>query len=64
MILGQNNKFVFFTDLFSIAGLSVDVSLRAGWTALMYAASSGHAHIVEFLLDRDADANFSKATCM
>ncbi|XP_071809993.1 ankyrin repeat, SAM and basic leucine zipper domain-containing protein 1-like isoform X2 [Asterias amurensis] len=45
-------------------GLSVDVSLRAGWTALMYAASSGHAHIVEFLLDRDADANFSKATYM
>lgn len=41
-------------------GICVDTILKAGWTALMYASSSGQAEIVAFLLEKSADPNYHK----
>ncbi|XP_033745671.1 LOW QUALITY PROTEIN: ankyrin repeat, SAM and basic leucine zipper domain-containing protein 1-like [Pecten maximus] len=38
-------------------GLNVDAELRAGWTALMYAANMANLQVVEYLLDSGANPN-------
>ncbi|GFQ90271.1 ankyrin repeat, SAM and basic leucine zipper domain-containing protein 1 [Trichonephila clavata] len=40
--------------------ICVDAILKAGWTALMYASSSGQEKIVSFLLEKGADPNYHK----
>ena len=45
------------------AGIAVDCMLKAGWTALMYASSCGQAAMVKYLLEKDADPNFNRASC-
>ena len=42
------------------SGTLVDQILRSGWTALMYASSSGQWEIVEYLLEQGANPNFHK----
>ncbi|KAF2344884.1 Ankyrin repeat-containing domain, partial [Trinorchestia longiramus] len=42
------------------AGVSVDQTLRQGWTALMYACSSAQPEAVKVLLVSGADPNFHK----
>ena len=42
------------------AGMEVDTIFNTGWTALMYAASSGHPGIVKLLLERGANVAFHK----
>ncbi|XP_038073037.1 ankyrin repeat, SAM and basic leucine zipper domain-containing protein 1-like isoform X2 [Patiria miniata] len=51
-------------EAFHLRGVAVDTTLRAGWTALMYAAFYGRIQILEFLLERGADVNFNKASYM
>ncbi|GFT84791.1 ankyrin repeat, SAM and basic leucine zipper domain-containing protein 1 [Nephila pilipes] len=41
-------------------GICVDTILKAGWTGLMYACSSGQVEIVSFLLEKKADPNYHK----
>ncbi|GIY81839.1 ankyrin repeat, SAM and basic leucine zipper domain-containing protein 1 [Caerostris darwini] len=41
-------------------GICVDAILKAGWTGLMYACSSGQAEIVSYLLEQNADPNYHK----
>ncbi|ROT82703.1 hypothetical protein C7M84_024125 [Penaeus vannamei] len=41
-------------------GIAVDQILKSGWTCLMYACSSGKQHIVEYLLQQNADPNLHK----
>ncbi|OWF55730.1 ankyrin repeat, SAM and basic leucine zipper domain-containing protein 1-like [Mizuhopecten yessoensis] len=38
-------------------GLDVDTGLRAGWTALMYAANMANYNVVEYLLNNGANPN-------
>lgn len=45
-------------------GVEVDCMLKAGWTALMYAASCGQAEMVKYLLDQGANPDFHKASFM
>ncbi|XP_055000724.1 ankyrin repeat, SAM and basic leucine zipper domain-containing protein 1 isoform X2 [Sorex araneus] len=42
------------------SGISVESSFRYGWTPLMYAASVSNVEMVRVLLDRGANASFSK----
>ncbi|XP_005388192.1 PREDICTED: ankyrin repeat, SAM and basic leucine zipper domain-containing protein 1 [Chinchilla lanigera] len=42
------------------SGINIDSSFRYGWTPLMYAASVANADLVQVLLDRGANASFSK----
>lgn len=42
------------------SGVSVDTSFRYGWTPLMYAANVANVEMVRVLLDRGANASFSK----
>ncbi|XP_028928603.1 ankyrin repeat, SAM and basic leucine zipper domain-containing protein 1 isoform X1 [Ornithorhynchus anatinus] len=42
------------------SGMQVDSSFRFGWTPLMYAASIANVDLVRILLDRGANASFSK----
>ncbi|XP_060051700.1 ankyrin repeat, SAM and basic leucine zipper domain-containing protein 1 isoform X2 [Erinaceus europaeus] len=42
------------------SGISVDTSFRYGWTPLMYAANVANVEMVQVLLDRGANASFSK----
>ncbi|XP_049634823.1 ankyrin repeat, SAM and basic leucine zipper domain-containing protein 1 [Suncus etruscus] len=42
------------------SGLSVESTFRYGWTPLMYAASVSNVEMVQILLDRGANASFSK----
>ncbi|CAL1268109.1 unnamed protein product [Larinioides sclopetarius] len=41
-------------------GICVDTILKAGWTSLMYACSSGQAEVVAYLLEKKADPNYHK----
>ncbi|KAF8783318.1 Ankyrin repeat like protein [Argiope bruennichi] len=41
-------------------GICVDTILKAGWTSLMYACSSGQAEVVAYLLENKADPNYHK----
>lgn len=41
-------------------GILVNQVLRNGWTALMYAASSGRWQIVEYLVEKKSNPNFHK----
>lgn len=42
------------------SGVPVDQVLRSGWTALMYAASTGRWEAVDYLLFEKANPNFHK----
>ena len=42
------------------AGVQFDQILRSGWTALMYASSSGQWNVVEYLTENQANTNFHK----
>ncbi|XP_042896507.2 ankyrin repeat, SAM and basic leucine zipper domain-containing protein 1 [Parasteatoda tepidariorum] len=41
-------------------GIWIDTILKAGWTGLMYACSSGHSNIVSYFLENKADPNYHK----
>ncbi|XP_071510006.1 ankyrin repeat, SAM and basic leucine zipper domain-containing protein 1-like [Diadema antillarum] len=49
---------------FIAKGMAVDCMLKAGWTALMYAASCGQPAVVRYLLEKGADPNFNRASFM
>ncbi|XP_022110897.1 ankyrin repeat, SAM and basic leucine zipper domain-containing protein 1-like isoform X3 [Acanthaster planci] len=51
-------------EAFRLQGVPVDTSLRAGWTALMYAVFYGNTQIAEYLVQEGADVNFNKASYM
>ena len=55
-IKGDLNKLKYYVE----NGVSVNQVLRNGWTALMYAASSGTWHIVNYLIENKSDTNFHK----
>ncbi|XP_068237919.1 ankyrin repeat, SAM and basic leucine zipper domain-containing protein 1-like [Palaemon carinicauda] len=41
-------------------GIAVDQILKSGWTCLMYASSCAKPHIVQYLLQQNADPNLHK----
>ncbi|KAG0720276.1 Ankyrin repeat, SAM and basic leucine zipper domain-containing protein 1 [Chionoecetes opilio] len=41
-------------------GVAVDQVLKGGWTPLLFACSSGHPQVVEYLLQQGADSNMHK----
>ncbi|XP_071509552.1 ankyrin repeat, SAM and basic leucine zipper domain-containing protein 1-like [Diadema antillarum] len=49
---------------FIAKGMAVDCMLKAGWTALMYAASCGQPTVVRYLLEKGANPNFNRASFM
>src|SRR5207245_2796307 len=42
------------------SGFFIDTILKSGWTALMYASSCGHPHIVHYCLEKGADPNYHR----
>lgn len=44
----------------SMPNFFIDAILKAGWTALMYAAYRGHPHLLRLCLERGADPNYQK----
>lgn len=57
-------KKIFVTYVCMVTGVAVDQILKCGWTALMYACSSGRPIVVQTLLDHEADPNMHKGMPM